>query len=305
MKLLLQFGIPPAETHKYGISYWATAYEMTPEKAVIYRTKYRLHGIVERDGSCSYFDKSFSKHMHRDVVAPRVKFDTYIKSIDDGDDKLTKPLINPDEELLELLSFYYRGSSDMCAEFPMLIFERDYVIDRETQDRIHISQTDIVRVGLDFSEDMNLECLNCINFDELNEKSAYQTKIAIYFGEPLTPELISAIDDWAVENDCTIKTAMLDSFKRLIDLLSKPKVDVNYFDITFTMLAELQVLAPKVSFDTHVKDKEVLPMLWVSDLNLTHANTKKLVPISNDLIKKFGREFESHFGYKYVDYTIF
>ena len=58
------------------------------------------------------------------------------------------------------------GEPDM-PELPLLILKNNYVIDRETGDKLPISQEVIASVSQGFAENYGFACVGCSNFEFL------------------------------------------------------------------------------------------------------------------------------------------
>jgi len=146
------FGVPLLDVIPYKVHLWAHAWDISPEKAVIEYIRAGFHRIMASHPNDSYFDQAFSKYLKRSVVAPRVRFTSLTYEFDDLGCQFCKPMEEErDTELLELVNYYYRG--ELCEELELaaLIFDRDYLIDRDTEEKIPMGQEDIVRSDCDFA----------------------------------------------------------------------------------------------------------------------------------------------------------
>ena len=210
------FGVHLMDAVSSKAHLWAYAKKLTPEQAVIAHIRAGFYQIMASHPNDSYFDEAFSKYLKRPVVAPRVKFSSLTYEFDDLGTQFHKPMEERDTELLELVNYYYRG--DMCEELELaaLIFDRDYLIDRETEEKIPMGQEDIVRVGIDFANQLEIEAIDCIHFERLLNGSTAFKRIAIYFSYPNQEKTLEEIDEWARHHECTIDQALLDTFHQLV-----------------------------------------------------------------------------------------
>ncbi len=228
------FGVPLLDVIPYKAHLWAYAWGISPEKAVIEYIRAEFHRIMSNHPNDSYFDQAFSKYLKRSVVATRVKFASLTYKFDDIGSQFYKPMEERDTELLELVNYYYRGELCEKLELAALIFDRDYLIDRYTEEKIPMGQEDIVRVGLDFANEIKIEGIDCIHFNRLQNGSTAFKRIAIYFSYPNQAKTLEEIDEWARHHECTMDQALLDTFHQLVEKLLIPKNGINFFDQLFS-----------------------------------------------------------------------
>ena len=280
---------------------WAFAMKLTPEQAVIAHIRAGFYQIMASHPNDSYFDEAFSKYLKRPVVAPRVKFSSLTYEFDDLGTQFHKPMEERDTELLELVNYYYRG--EMCEELELaaLIFDRDYLIDRDTEEKIPMGQEDIVRVGIDFANELEIEAIDCIHFTRLLNGSTAFKRIAIYFSYPNQEKTLEEIDEWARHHECTIDQALLDTFHQLVQKLLTPKNGMNFFDQVFSEEVSQKVSAPPVTIETYEKKGKTLPLLMIQGYELTPENSNKKIPIRDAMVKLIGQKMAEH-GFRYEDY---
>jgi hypothetical protein len=295
------FGVPLLDVIPYKAHLWAYAWGISPEKAVIEYIRAGFHRIMASHPNDSYFDQAFSKYLKRPVVAPRVRFAPLTYEFDDLGSQFCKPMEERDTELLELVNYYYRGK--MCEELELaaLIFDRDYLIDRETEEKIPMGQEDIVRVGLDFANEIEIEGIDCIHFDRLLNGSTAFKRIAIYFSYPNQEKTLEEIDEWARHNECTIDQALLDTFHQLVEKLLIPKNGINFFDQLFSEEVNQKVSAPPITIETYEKKGKTLPLLMIQGYELTPENSNKKLLIRDAMVRELGQKM-AEFGFRYEDY---
>ena len=295
------FGVPLLDVIPYKVHLWAYAWGISPEKAVIEYIRAQFHRIMASHPNDSYFDQAFSKYLKRSVVAPRVRFAPLTYEFDDLGSQFCKPMEERDTELLELVNYYYRGK--MCEELELaaLIFDRDYLIDRETEEKIPMGQEDIVRVGLDFANEIEIEGIDCIHFDRLLNGSTAFKRIAIYFSYPNQEKTLEEIDEWARHNECTIDQALLDTFHQIVQKLLIPKNGINFFDQAFSEEVNQKVSAPPITIETYEKKGKTLPLLIIQGYELTPETSNKKILIRDAMVKLIGQKIAEH-GFRYEDY---
>ena len=136
----------------------------TLEQANLWYFEYLVHSWAEVTDRKSFVDESFSHHMKKDVIAPRISFGTYMMELFEREDE-----DDEDDPYLELFSHYYQGGRKGKSVLPMLMVRNPYVIERDTGFKLPISQQTIVRVGLDFADSYGFRYFNCTNFETLTE----------------------------------------------------------------------------------------------------------------------------------------
>jgi hypothetical protein len=73
-----------------------------------------------------------------------------------------------DSELEDLVTAAYIGQDEQDKpELPLLILKNNYVIDRNTGDKLPISQQVIANVSQDFASNYGFACVGCSNFESL------------------------------------------------------------------------------------------------------------------------------------------
>jgi len=123
-------------------------------------------------------------------------------------------------------------------------------------------------------------------------------KIKIKFGYPTSIEEQEMLSERAIENDCSIETALCFEFKYLLHSFIKRK-DKNFFDLVFLVIAEKEVISPRISFDTYLENGYKFPMMVLEDDYLKIGRSKRLF-ISNEFINELGKFFQTEFDYEYV-----
>ncbi len=295
------FGVPLLDVIPYKAHLWAYAWGISPEKAVIEYIRAEFNRIVAKHPNDSYFDQAFSKYLKRPVVAPRVRFASLTYEFGDLGSQFCKPMVERDTELLELVNYYYRGEMCEQLELAALIFDRDYLIDRDTEEKIPMGQEDIVRVGLDFANEIEIEGIDCIHFDRLQNGSTAFKRIAIYFSYPNQEKTLEEIDEWAIHHECTIDQALLDTFHQLVEKLLIPKNGINFFDQLFSEEVNQKVSAPPIVVETYEKKGKSLPLLMIQGYELTPENSNKKILIRDAMVKLLGQKI-AKFGFRYEDY---
>ncbi len=295
------FGVPLLDVIPYKAHLWAYAWGISPEKAVIEYIRAEFNRIMANHPNDSYFDQAFSKYLKRSVVAPRVRIASLTYEFDDLGSQFCKPMEERDTELLELVNYYYRGVLCEELELAALIFDRDYLIDRNTEEKIPMGQEDIVRVGLDFANEIEIEGIDCIHFDRLQNGSTAFKRIEIYFSYPNQEKTFEEIDEWAIHHECTIDQALLDTFHQLVQKLLIPKNGINFFDQLFSEEVNQKVSAPPIVVETYEKKGTTLPLLMIQGYELTPENSDKKILIRDAMVKLLGQKI-AEFGFRYEDY---
>lgn len=124
-------------------------------------------------------------------------------------------------------------------------------------------------------------------------------KINLKFGYPTSIEEQELLSDRAITNDCTIEIELCLGFKRLLNSLNRRKGKENFFDLIFFLISEIEVVSPKVSFDTYFENGCKFPMMVLEDDHLKIGDSDKLF-ISNLLINELGKIYQTEFDFEYV-----
>jgi hypothetical protein len=138
---------------------WSLKYGVSLEQAALMRFKSIVEQLTLINYKYSYFDQLFSEHIERDVIAPKITFDTYrdyliVVSVDRGlEDLVTSEYLGQEEPDYPLL--------------PLLILKNNYVIDRESGDKLAISKEVIAHVSQEFASNYGFACVGCSNFESL------------------------------------------------------------------------------------------------------------------------------------------
>jgi len=123
-------------------------------------------------------------------------------------------------------------------------------------------------------------------------------KIKIKFGYPTSIEEQEMLSERAIENDCSIETALCFEFKYLLHSFIKRK-DKSFFDLVFLVIVEKEVRSPRISFGIYIENGYKFPMIVLEDDYLKVGRSEKLF-ISNEFIDEFGKFYQTEFDYEYV-----
>jgi hypothetical protein len=138
---------------------WALKHGVSLEQAVLMRFKSIVEQLTLINYKHSYFDQLFSEYMERDVIAPKITFGTY---------RYYVIVTIVDSELEDLVTAEYIGQDEPDKpELPLLILKNNYVIDRNTGDKLPISKQVIANVSQDFASNYGFACVGCSNFESL------------------------------------------------------------------------------------------------------------------------------------------
>lgn len=138
---------------------WSLKHGVSLEQAVLMRFKSIVEQLTLINYKHSYFDQLFSEFMERDVIAPKLTFGTY---------RYYVIVTTVDNALEDLVTSEYIGQDEPDKpELPLLILKNNYVIDRETGDKLPISKQVIANVSQGFAENYGFACVGCSNFESL------------------------------------------------------------------------------------------------------------------------------------------
>lgn len=137
---------------------------ITLEQSNLWYFEHLVNSWAEVTDRKSFVDESFSHHMKKDVIAPRISFGTYMMELFDRECEY-----DDDDPYLELFSHYYQNGRKGKSVLPKLMIKNPYVIERLSGYKLPISRQTIVRVGLDFANAYGFRYFNCTNFEKLIE----------------------------------------------------------------------------------------------------------------------------------------
>jgi len=138
---------------------WSLKHGVSLEQAVLMRFKSIVEQLTLINYKYSYFDQLFSEHIERDVIAPKITFGTY---------RYYVIVTIVDSDLEDLVTSEYLGQEELVKpQLPLLILKNNYVIDRETGDKLPISKQVIANVSQEFARNHGFACVGCSNFESL------------------------------------------------------------------------------------------------------------------------------------------
>ena len=127
--------------------------------------------------------------------------------------------------------------------------------------------------------------------------------IAINFGKQLQGDMYDMVQEWAVEYDLSIEDATNDCYKYMTWSLSEVNNNwQSHFDIMFSSIFGRLVDAPDVMFDvTHLNGFK-MPTLFFQSKYVKDRLTGKKHSITNELVEKFGYDFQEEFGLEFLSF---
>ena len=126
--------------------------------------------------------------------------------------------------------------------------------------------------------------------------------LRIKFAHPLTLKGQQNISDWAIENDCSLDEALFLVFEKLAKFLVKPKGNENFFDLTFLITSQKQVISPKVTCSSYIEGDSRMPMLVLENDYLVSVEGSERIALTKEMINEFGQLYQTEFDYEYVGF---
>lgn len=126
-------------------------------------------------------------------------------------------------------------------------------------------------------------------------------KINIKFGYPTSLEEQELLSERAIENNCSIETALCFEFRRLLDSLISRKDKNSFFDLIFLVISERSVISPRVGFGVYIESGYKLPMIVLEDFYLKLENSERIF-ITDEFIDELGKIYQVEFDYEYVGF---
>lgn len=129
--------------------------------------------------------------------------------------------------------------------------------------------------------------------------------IRVKFGHPLTSKGQENISEWAIEHDCTLDEALFGAFEKLATFLVKPKGNENFYDLAFLIASQKQVISPKVTSSSYIKNGNRLPMLVLENDYLVSVLSHERIALTKKMIDEIGQLYQTEFDYEYAGFEIF
>jgi hypothetical protein len=153
--LILQFGPMFSNECKIENNFIAHKKQITYEQAALERFQLLLEKSKKVKNKRNYFDKSFSRHMKANVIAPAIAYDAFEYEV-----------FGPDrsDEFKSLFLSLYQGNQIKTSRMPAIAISNSYAVKRHSDEKIKITKEIILNVGLDIADDFGFDLVNCENF---------------------------------------------------------------------------------------------------------------------------------------------
>jgi hypothetical protein len=126
--------------------------------------------------------------------------------------------------------------------------------------------------------------------------------IEIRFGNPSCEKKQKKIEDGAIEYGFSLEKMLLYDFERCLNETWIRKEGDSIFQLFSIYLFDTHVKNPKVSFGTYKFKDTLYPKLVFDDDYLDKSDSVGRIWMSDEMIKKIGKEIDENFDYEYVDF---
>jgi hypothetical protein len=128
------------------------------------------------------------------------------------------------------------------------------------------------------------------------------SKIHLYFGQPLFEKGLISNEQWAFNQEVSIETANVESFKAILSVLVQKNRDGDtYFDLCFICMLDEKVFVPRITYEYYVHKRTRYPKITIHGDHLRGLETKKDYFITDELVNQLGRYIEDDFDYEFIE----
>lgn len=128
--------------------------------------------------------------------------------------------------------------------------------------------------------------------------------INLYFGNPCDEWTNEMAEKIAINHDVSFESAIQIIMSSLVEsLTNKGEEGFSYFDDRFGWAYEQPIFAPKIALKRHFKNGFNYPMLSLSKNYVLSREDGSRMPITDEALTIFGKDFELAFGIEYLGYS--
>jgi len=127
-------------------------------------------------------------------------------------------------------------------------------------------------------------------------------KIHLHFGQPLLDDGIDNLELWALNQEISIETANIRSFKTVVNVLMKENSDGDtYFDLCLYSMFDEQIALPSISLGHYEYKRARYPKITIHGDHIRGLETKKDYFFTDELVNQLGKHIENDFDFEFVE----
>ena len=127
-------------------------------------------------------------------------------------------------------------------------------------------------------------------------------QIDILFGQPLLDYGIDAIERWAYNQEVSIETANISSFKTVMNVLIGENADGDtYFDLCLYPLFYEKLALPRITIGHYLYKRVRYPKLTMHGDHIKGLETKKDYFFTDELVNQLGKHIEDDFDFEFIE----
>jgi len=125
--------------------------------------------------------------------------------------------------------------------------------------------------------------------------------INLYFGNPCDDWAKETLEIYAINFNVSIQRALFMLVDNMVMVTSEKRDDgFSLIDDRFALGYELSVYAPKIFVKQYSDNGSLYPMMTLSKDYVIHKRSGDRLPITEEVLTIFGKDFEDSFGIEYL-----
>jgi hypothetical protein len=125
--------------------------------------------------------------------------------------------------------------------------------------------------------------------------------INLYFGNPCDDWAKETLEIYAINFNVSIQRALFMLVDNMVMVTSEKRDDgFSLIDDRIAMGYELFVYAPKIFVKQYSDNGSLYPMMTLSKDYVIHKSSGDRLPITEEVLTIFGKDFEDSFGIEYL-----
>jgi hypothetical protein len=140
----------------------------------------------------------------------------------------------------------------------------------------------------------------------------FNKRIEMYFGSPISTELLETLGQRATERKLLLEHISLKEFETVFNLMQERKAlpyegkdyCVNIFDSHCVAHADIEGVfySPPVHFGHYSQDRVTYPKLILQDGYLRNKENIKEFPLTDVIAKRLGEAYQKFFNFEFVGF---
>jgi hypothetical protein len=127
-------------------------------------------------------------------------------------------------------------------------------------------------------------------------------KIHLHFGQPLLDDGIDSLERWAYNQEVSIETANINSFKTVMSVLIKVNSDGDsYFDLCLYPMFDEKLELPRIIIGYYEFKRKLYPKITIQGDHIRGLETKKDYFITDEIVNQLGKHIEDDFDFEFVE----